>query len=157
MANHRTRLSKSDRRLAASWARYFLPMPDDQHVMLKLTVGSVEMSTAIDTDAYGNVTVEIPEAILSAMGAWLSGERVVVISRSFDLGTVARHSSNGYPIPYKTIRAWLFNEDETVKAIAADEIRRAYSFDAETGEPLDLDPSEIFADAWELAADIESV
>lgn len=144
------RISKTDRRLAAEFALDFLPMPNSQSVLLKFTVGSIEMSTGVETDSNGNIAVEVPGAILSVMVAWRSGAMVTVISRSFDLGTVAYHAPNGYPIPYKTLRAWLLVADESVKPLSVDEIRRAYSFDAVTGEPLELDPSEIFADAWEL-------
>ena len=139
-----------DRELAGAFARCFLPMPDSQNILLKLTVGTVQMSTSVETDKSGTITVEIPEVILTAMNAWTSGEAMTVISRSFDLGTIARHSGNGYPIPYKTVRAWHFNADGVIYPLTAEEILNAYSYDAVTGAPIEADPSEVFADAWPL-------
>jgi hypothetical protein len=146
------RISKNDRLLAAEIALFFLPMADNQSTLLQFTVGTIVMSTGVNTDATGKVTVEVPEAMLSVMVAWSSGETVTVIARSFDLGTVACHAPNGHPIPYKTLRAWIFVGDGSVRPFSADEVRLAYSFDAVTGKPVELDPSEIFADAWELSS-----
>jgi hypothetical protein len=144
------RLSRTERQLADAFALHFLPMPDNQHTLLKLTVGTVHMSTSIETDAAGTVAVEIPQAILAAMGAWFAGEAMIAISRSFDLGTIARHADNGCPIPYKTVRAWHFTADGEILPLTAAEIQHAYSYDAVTGEPLEADSSEVFADAWPL-------
>jgi hypothetical protein len=150
MRNRTPRINHSDRENAAAFAQLFLPMPDSQNMLLTISFGTEQIATGVETNSAGGVAVEVPEAIFIGIGAWLSGLDMVIISRSFDLGTVARHAENGYPIPYKTVRAWKFNADGTIHPLTTAEIRDAYSYDSVTGEPLVLDSSEIFADAWTL-------
>jgi hypothetical protein len=142
--------ARSRQQIAGEIAKKFLPMIDNQSMLMTLNVGELELSTAVDTDADGNITVEIPDVIVSAFQAWIFGHNLAVITRSFDIGTIARHAPNGYPIPYKTVRGWILLSGAEPEPLSASKIREAYSIHAVTGEPIEPDSSEIFADAWEL-------
>ena len=128
----------------------FLPMPDSQEAILTFSVGQVNLSTSVRTDAIGTVFVELPHVMLAAAAAWKRGNAVFVSSRSFDVGTVARLSPNGHPIPYKTIRTWILTAGQRVTPLTSVQTRDGYVLDAETGARLEPDTSEVYADAWPL-------
>jgi hypothetical protein len=151
------RMSNTDRERVNAFARQFLRMPDHQSMLLLITVGGAQTSTSVETDEAGTITVEIPEVILAAIEAWTSGLNVVIVSRSFDLGTVARHTKSGYPIPYKTVRSWVLRDYTELNPMTALQVRAAYAYDSVTGTLWAVDTSEIFADAWELPRNTDSI
>jgi hypothetical protein len=153
MRNRTPRISRADRANVNSMALGFLPMFDNQDAILTFSTfgrDQVSTSTGVQTDAIGTVSIDRPHVILEAAAEWKRGNAVFVLSRSFDLGTVARLSTNGYPIPYKTIRTWLLTAGQKATPLTSAETRSGYLIDPETSMRIEPDISELYADAWPL-------
>jgi hypothetical protein len=126
-----------------------LSVEGHNHIITSIDTDNSELSTAIDTNPGSRepYEVELPHVLRLIAAKMAAGVKLPLVLRTFHADEISHRAPNGYPIPVKSVRGWLF-DGELMCPLDEQQMCAAECTDHATGELLVPEEGVRYASAW---------